>query len=92
MTALEEGVVRRKRSVSLAYLLCLSFGLVGLHRWYLGKGLSAAGMAAITVLSLPLLGSGIGLLGLITAATWAAADLVLIPAMAREANQAILFA
>jgi TM2 domain-containing membrane protein YozV len=76
----------RRRSVGLAYALCLGFGLLGLHRLYLGRGLSAAGMAAITLLSVPLIGSGLGLLGFVATGTWALADLVLIPGMAREAN------
>jgi TM2 domain-containing membrane protein YozV len=76
----------RRRSVGLAYLLCLGFGLFGLHRLYLGQTLSAAGMAAISLVSLALIGSGLGLLGLVTTGTWTLADLVLIPAMARAAN------
>lgn len=82
----------RRRSVRLAYALCLLGGVFGLHRFYLGKELAAAGMAAITLLSLPLIGSGLGLLGLVASGTWAAADLVLIPGMAREANEALAFA
>ncbi len=78
----------RRRSVGLGYLLCVAFGPLGLHRLYMGRGLSAAGMAAITLVSLPLIGSGLGLLGLVATGTWAAADLVLIPGMAREANEA----
>ncbi len=77
----------RRRSVGLAYALCLLGGLFGLHRFYLGRDLAAAGMAAITLISLPLLGSGLGLLGFVVSGTWAISDLVLIPAMAREANQ-----
>lgn len=78
----------RRRSVGLAYALCLFGGLFGLHRFYLGRDLAAAGMAAITLVSLPLIGSGLGLLGFVVSGTWAISDLVLIPAMAREANQA----
>ncbi|WP_135467945.1 NINE protein [Crenalkalicoccus roseus] len=81
-----------RRSVGLAYLLCLGLGVLGLHRLYLGRGLSAAGMAAITLLSLPLLGSGLGLLGLVATGTWVLADLLLIPTMAREANEGLAFA
>lgn len=78
-----------RRSVGVAYLLCLFFGLLGLHRLYLGRSLSAAAMAAITLLSVPLIGSGLGLLGFVTTATWMLADLVLIPGMAREANEGV---
>jgi TM2 domain-containing membrane protein YozV len=77
----------RRKSVGLAYVLWALFGLFGLHRFYLGRNLSAAGMAAITVLSVPLIWSGLGLLGFVTTGTWALADALLIPAMARELNE-----
>ncbi|MBY0331898.1 MAG: TM2 domain-containing protein [Acetobacteraceae bacterium] len=82
----------RRRSVGLAYALCLVGGVFGLHRFYLGKDGPAACMAAITLLSLPLVGSGLGLLGFVVSGTWALSDLVLIPTMAREANEAVAFA
>ena len=76
----------RRKSVGLAYLLLALFGLFGLHRIYLGRGLSGAGMAAITLLSIPLIWSGLGLLGFVATGTWALADALLIPSMARETN------
>jgi TM2 domain-containing membrane protein YozV len=76
-----------RRSIGLAYALCLLGGLFGLHRFYLGRDLAASGMAMITLVSLPLIGSGLGLLGFVVSGTWAISDLVLIPAMAREANE-----
>jgi TM2 domain-containing membrane protein YozV len=79
----------RRKSVPLAYLLWAAFGLFGLHRLYLGRNLSAAGMAAITVLSVPLIWSGLGLLGFVTTGTWALADAVLIPGMAKEVNEVV---
>lgn len=79
----------RRRSVGLAYLLLALFGLFGLHRLYLGRNLSAAGMAAITTLSIPLIWSGLGLLGFVATGTWALADAVLIPSMARETNEVL---
>ncbi|WP_158292406.1 NINE protein [Paracraurococcus ruber] len=75
--------------MGLAYLLLLLFGLFGLHRLYLGRSLSGAGMAAITVLSIPLIWSGLGLLGFVATGTWALADAVLIPSMARETNDPV---
>lgn len=78
-----------RRSVSLAYVLLALFGLFGLHRLYLGRGLSAAGMAAITIVSVPLIWSGLGLLGFVATGTWALADALLIPGMAREVNEAM---
>jgi TM2 domain-containing membrane protein YozV len=76
-----------RKSVGLAYLLLALFGLFGLHRLYLGRSLSAAGMAAITVLSIPLIWSGLGLLGFVATGTWALADALLIPSMARETKE-----
>ncbi len=79
----------RRKSVGLAYLLLALFGLIGLHRLYLGRTMSAAGMAAITLLSVPLIWSGLGLLGFVATGTWALADALLIPSMARETNTAM---
>jgi TM2 domain-containing membrane protein YozV len=79
----------RRKSVGLAYLLWGVAGLFGLHRLYLGHGLSAAGMATITLLSIPLLWSGLGLLGLVATGTWALADALLIPGLARETNETL---
>jgi len=77
----------RRKSVGIAYGLLAVFGLFGVHRLYLGRTLSGAGMAAITLLSIPLIWSGLGLLGFVTTGTWALADALLIPSMARETNQ-----
>ena len=76
----------RRKSVGLAYVLLVLFGLIGLHRFYLGRTMSAAGMAAITLVSIPLIWSGLGLLGFVATGTWALADALLIPGMARETN------
>ena len=79
----------QRRSVPLAYAIWAFFGLFGLHRLYLGRSFSAAGMFAITVFSVPLIWSGLGLLGFVATGTWALADAVLIPSMAREVNDAV---
>ncbi|MBB5694101.1 TM2 domain-containing protein [Muricoccus pecuniae] len=75
--------VSRTRSVPVAYGLWLVGGLCGLHRLYLGHRLSAVGMGATTLLSLPLVTTDPGLLGLVTTTVWALSDLILIPEMAR---------
>lgn len=82
----------RRKSMGIAYLLWAVFGLFGVHRLYLGRNLSAAGMAAISLLSVPLIWSGIGLLGFVATGTWALADILLIPGMARELNEAMRIA
>ena len=76
----------RRKSVGLAYILLALFGLFGLHRLYLGRNLSGAGMAAISLVSIPLIWSGLGLLGFVATGTWALADALLIPSMTRETN------
>ena len=91
MHAMTLPAVRRK-SVGLAYVLWALFGMLGLHRLYLGRNLSAAGMAAITVLSVPLIWSGLGLLGFVTTGTWALADALLIPGMARNSDEPLTLA
>ncbi|MBX6376435.1 MAG: TM2 domain-containing protein [Acetobacteraceae bacterium] len=83
--ALGEG---RPRSMGLAYLLWFGCGLFGLHRLYLGHRVSAAAMAAITLVSLALAQSGLGLLGFAATGAWALADLLLIPEMVRDCNEA----
>ncbi len=82
--ALPEG---RRKSVAFAYVLLVFFGLFGLHRLYLGHVQSAAGMAAITIVSLPLVWTGVGLLGLVSVGTWALADALLIPGMTKNSNE-----
>jgi TM2 domain-containing membrane protein YozV len=82
----------RRKSVAFAYVLWVSFGLFGLHRLYLGHAQSAAGMAAITIVSLPLIWSGLGMLGLVAVGSWALADALLIPGMTKGSNEAALTA
>ncbi|WP_229678141.1 TM2 domain-containing protein [Caldovatus sediminis] len=74
--------------MGLAYLIWFGFGLFGLHRLYLGRRVSAAAMAGITLVSLALAQSGLGLLGFAATGAWALADLLLIPEMTRECNEA----
>ena len=76
----------RGKSVRLAYLLWAFLGLFGAHRLYLGFALSGAGMALISLMSVSLIWSGLGLLGFVATGTWALADAILIPGLAREAN------
>ena len=70
----------------MAYLLWAVLGLFGAHRLYLGFTLSGAGMAAISLVSVPLIWSGLGLLGFVVTGTWMLADGLLLPGMVRSAN------
>ena len=78
------------KSVRLAYLLWAFLGLFGAHRLYLGCALSGAGMATISLISVPLIWSGVGLLGFVCTGTWMLADALLIPGLAREANSSAM--
>ncbi len=74
------------KSLRLAYILWAGLGLVGAHRLYLGFSLSGAGMALISLVSVPLIWSGLGLLGFVVTGTWMLADALLLPGLARTAN------
>lgn len=76
-----------RKSAGMAYLLWGVSGLLGLHRLYLGRPGSAAGMCAITLVSLALAQTGLGLLGFAATGAWALADLLLIPEMARAQDE-----
>jgi TM2 domain-containing membrane protein YozV len=75
-----------RKSAGVAYLVWLISGLLGAHRLYLGRPVSAAAMCAITLVSLALAQTGLGLLGFAATGAWAMADLLLIPEMARDAS------
>jgi TM2 domain-containing membrane protein YozV len=77
----------RGKSLGIAYVLLALLGPFGAHRLYLGRSLSAAGMAAITLISIPLIWSGLGLMGFVTTGTWALADALILPALLREWQQ-----
>lgn len=63
-------VEKRKKSAAVAYLLCIFFGTVGGHRYYMKKIGSAVAMTLITVLTLGL--------GVIITGIWNIVDLFLI--------------
>jgi TM2 domain-containing membrane protein YozV len=77
-----------RKSIILAYGLWLCSGLLGGHRLYLGRPGGALGMCAITLASLALAQTGLGLLGFAATGAWALADLLLIPEMARGTDAA----
>lgn len=83
------GSVKLK-SVLLAYLLWLVFGLVGGHRFYLGWVRTGLAQAALIVsgLVLPMDRGGGYLLSALFA--WLCLDLVLIPRMARLFNERVV--
>ncbi|MEE8824071.1 TM2 domain protein [Lentilactobacillus sunkii] len=70
MMLVNSEVLKRSRSAAVAYLLAIFTGLVGGHRYYMGKTGSAIAMTLITLLTL-----GIGLL---VTSIWTIVDLFLI--------------
>lgn len=70
-----------KKSQGVAYLLCLFFGGVGAHRFYLGRTGSAVGQ-----LVLWFLGWVTFFVAWIPLGIWVLIDLFLIPGIAREKN------
>lgn len=77
----------QKKSVAVAYLLCLFFGGFGAHRFYLGDKKSGRIMLILTLSSFVLTLFAVQFL-LILAITglWAFADLFTIPRLARDFN------
>ncbi|ROT94762.1 TM2 domain-containing protein [Altererythrobacter sp. FM1] len=73
-----------KKSAGVAYLLCIVFGGLGAHRFYLG----ATG-TAVAQLVLWFLGWVTVFLAWIPLGIWVLVDLFLIPGMVREKNMAI---
>jgi len=76
---IEQRVTNEKPSVGVAYILLIFIGLLGAHRFYLGRTGSAIVML---ILSLTVI-------GLLVTAIWNLVDLFLIPGMAREKTDAI---
>jgi TM2 domain-containing membrane protein YozV len=71
-----------QKSAAAAYLLCIFFGVFGVHRFYLGRNGSGLAMLLITVLTVGF--------GVIVTGIWALVDLFLIGGLLREVNQRIL--
>lgn len=73
----------RPKSIGVAYLLWLFFGMLGAHRFYLGRTGTAIAILLLTLISAVLSFVGIGLLLFLIPAIWVLIDLFLIPGMAR---------
>ncbi len=79
-----------KKSVLLAYLIWFFLGLFGVHRLYLGRITSGLVMLALHGISWVLAFILIGYLGFALLGLWWLIDALLIPGMARDANERLI--
>lgn len=78
------------KSLLVAYLLWFLFGYGGVHRMYLGRWISGLLMLTLLGLSVLLVAVGIGILGLGVIFLWWVLDALLIPGIARRANERLI--
>lgn len=76
-----------KKSVLVAYLLWFLLGVLGAHRFYLGRTSSAVAMLLISLVSFPLMLVAVGFVTWFAVIVWAVIDLFLIPGIVREFNE-----
>ena len=79
-----------KKSTGVAYLLWLLFGILGVHRFYLGRTGSGLTILLLTLGSILLMTVGIGFVTMAIPAIWVFIDLFLIPGMARSYNTELI--
>ena len=76
-----------RKSTAVAYLLWLFGGLLGLHRFYVGKIFTGLLLAAMTLFSFVLMFVLVGFFTLVVPALWALLDALLIPGWVRRYNE-----
>ncbi len=79
-----------KKSAVVAYILWFFTGMLGGHRFYLGRTASAIAMLAGTVISAILTVILVGVLGLFVIGIWVLVDAFLIPGMVETHNQKLV--
>jgi TM2 domain-containing membrane protein YozV len=79
-----------KRRLGVAYGLLAVTGLLGGHRFYLGRTGTAVVMLLITLLSLPWALLLWGWLGLFVTLVWVAIDALRLPGMVQQANNQLI--
>ncbi len=75
----EQRITNEARNIVVAYLLLIFFGLLGAHRFYMGRTGSGVAMLILTVT----------MVGLPITVIWAFVDLFLLPGIAREERDAM---
>ena len=78
----------RNGSVGVAYLLWFLLGLLGVHRFYLGRAGTGAAMLILTLLGSLTVAIFIGVPLFVAVGTWWLVDAFLIPGMARARGPA----
>lgn len=73
-------MIANRRDVGVAYLLAIAAGILGAHRFYLGRKGSAFAMLLLSI----------SMIGLPIAVIWFIVDLFLISDMTRDYNQALM--
>jgi len=76
-----------KKSATTAVVLCIFFGALGVHRFYLGRSGSGAAMLGVWLGSWLLMTVLIGFLTIWITPIWAFVDLFLISGIARQYNE-----
>lgn len=79
-----------KKSTGIAYLLWFFLGMLGVHRFYLGRSGSGAVILVLSIVSFFLSFVGIGIFLFVIPAIWVLVDVFLIPGMAREYNNQLI--
>jgi TM2 domain-containing membrane protein YozV len=79
-----------KRSLAMAYLLLAATGLLGGHRFYLGRGGSALIMLLLTLASLPWALIFWGWPGMFVTIIWVVIDALRLPGMVQQANNKLI--
>ena len=78
-----------QKSALVAYLLWFFAGMLGAHRFYLGRPGTGAALLTITILSLLLMPTRIGMVTICISVLWVVVDLFLIPGITRRHNVAL---
>lgn len=79
-----------KKSVGLAYVLWFFFGMLGAHRFYLGRTGSAVAILVLSILAFVLSFVFVGFIIFVVPVIWVFVDLFLIPGIAREFNNGLI--
>ena len=76
---IEQRIANDARNIVVAYLLLIFLGVLGAHRFYMGRTGSAVAMLVLTLT----------VVGILVTMIWAFIDLFLLPGMAREDKEAM---